>query len=146
MNAPPVIHAVLETALYGSDLDALETFYREVLGLKVYARQPGRHVFFKLDQQMLLLFQPAATRSPEHTHAGPELPLHGATGAGHVAFRVAADELPAWRQRLTARGIAIEMEIDWPAGGKSMYFRDPAGNSLELATPQLWALADDASR
>ncbi len=146
MDAPPVIHAVLETALYGPDLDALETFYRQVLGLKVHARQPGRHVFFKLEQQMLLLFQPTATRSPEHTHAGPELPLHGATGAGHVAFRVPADELPAWRARLAECQVAIEAEIDWPNGGKSIYFRDPAGNSLELATPRLWGFADDASR
>jgi catechol 2,3-dioxygenase-like lactoylglutathione lyase family enzyme len=37
-----------------------------------------------------------------------------------------------WRERLAANGIAIEHEQDWPQGTHSIYFRDPAGNSVEL--------------
>jgi catechol 2,3-dioxygenase-like lactoylglutathione lyase family enzyme len=43
-----------------------------------------------------------------------------------------------WRERLEAHGVAIESVARWPRGGRSIYFRDPAGNSLELATPDLW--------
>ena len=39
---------------------------------------------------------------------------------------------------LAEQRVAIEREVDWPGGGFSLYFRDPAGNSLELATPRLW--------
>jgi hypothetical protein len=38
--------------------------------------------------------------------------------------------------------VAIEHEATWPRGGRSFYFRDPAGNSLELATPRIWGLPE----
>ena len=40
-----------------------------------------------------------------------------------------------------ATEVPIELETDWPRGGHSLYFRDPAGNSVELITPGLWGLA-----
>ncbi|MDQ3546548.1 MAG: glyoxalase/bleomycin resistance/extradiol dioxygenase family protein, partial [Verrucomicrobiota bacterium] len=43
-----------------------------------------------------------------------------------------------WRERLQEAGVAIESEVEWPEGGRSLYFRDPAGNSVELAPPTLW--------
>jgi catechol 2,3-dioxygenase-like lactoylglutathione lyase family enzyme len=48
--------------------------------------------------------------------------------------------LDDWRQRLQTLSIEIEAEVEWPAGGKSIYFRDPAGNSVELVTPGVWQL------
>ena len=47
-------------------------------------------------------------------------------------------DLPRWREKLVAHGVAIEHEQGWENGAQSIYFRDPAGNSLELATPRLW--------
>jgi catechol 2,3-dioxygenase-like lactoylglutathione lyase family enzyme len=35
-------------------------------------------------------------------------------------------------------GIAIEGRTNWRRGGISIYFRDPDGHLLELATPGLW--------
>jgi catechol 2,3-dioxygenase-like lactoylglutathione lyase family enzyme len=70
------------------------------------------------------------------------VPPHGARGAGHVAFRVPAAALEAWRARLTAAGVAIEAEIAWPRGGRSLYVRDPAGNSVELGTAAIWGLPE----
>jgi hypothetical protein len=45
-----------------------------------------------------------------------------------------------WRERLTVAGVAIESEFEWPRGGRSIYVRDPAGNSIEFAEPRIWAL------
>jgi catechol 2,3-dioxygenase-like lactoylglutathione lyase family enzyme len=47
-------------------------------------------------------------------------------------------DIPAWRSHLQGRGIEIESEVHWPQGGTSLYVRDPAGNSIELATPIIW--------
>jgi hypothetical protein len=37
--------------------------------------------------------------------------------------------------------VAIEADFEWPKGGRSIYFRDPAGNCLEFAEPKIWGLA-----
>jgi catechol 2,3-dioxygenase-like lactoylglutathione lyase family enzyme len=53
---------------------------------------------------------------------------------------VRAEDLDDWRRRLERHGIVAEQEVEWPRGGRSLYFRDPAGNSVELVTPGLWGL------
>lgn len=128
---------VLETALYVQDLDAAEQFYGGVLGLERIARVDGRHVFFRCGDAVVLLFDPQATASPSSDDDGA-VPSHGATGAGHVAFAVKDADIAAWRTYLESHGIAIESEVTWPRGGRSIYVRDPAGNSVELASPLLW--------
>lgn len=127
---------ILETCLYVDDLDAATAFYQDVLGLEKFAGVRGRHVFFRCGQGVFLLFNPAQTEKP----AG-DVPAHGARGPGHVAFAMSSEEAAAWREHLTAQGVAIEAEVWWPRGGFSLYFRDPAGNSVELTTPQTWGLA-----
>ena len=124
---------VLESCLYVDDLAAAERFYTEVLGLAVHSRRRGRHVFLRCGDQMVLLFRPEATAAD-----GASVPSHGATGPGHLCFAVADEDLAEWRRRLAARGVEIEQDHRWPGGARSLYFRDPAGNSLELASPRLW--------
>ena len=131
--------AILETALYADDLDAVEAFYVGVLGFAVYGRVPGRHVFFKCGSQMLLVFNPAATEVPATTAKLP-VPVHGARGNGHVCFRADAAEIEAWKTHLLGKGVVIEADFVWPSGGRSIYFRDPAGNSIEFAEPRIWGI------
>jgi catechol 2,3-dioxygenase-like lactoylglutathione lyase family enzyme len=129
------IQCLIETGVYADDLDQAERFYRDVLGLAVHAREPGRHVFFKVgDADVLLIFRPQATQQ------GDRLPAHGAHGPGHFALGIAREDVSAWRDRLIEKGVPIEHEEDWPSGGHSLYFRDPAGNSVELITPGVWGL------
>jgi catechol 2,3-dioxygenase-like lactoylglutathione lyase family enzyme len=135
---PASIAGVLETCLYAGDLDAAERFYVGLLGLESFAREPGRHVFMRCGAGMLLVFDPARTSSEPGTVGGVAVPAHGTRGAGHVCFRIAADALDAWRDRLERAGVAIEAEIAWPRGGTSLYVRDPAGNSVELAPALIW--------
>jgi SAM-dependent methyltransferase len=131
--APPPVEAVVETAVYGDDLEAMEAFYSGVLGLPVLGREAGRHVFFRVGTgQVLLAFR------AEGTSRGGELPPHGAEGPGHFALGVPAGSLDAWRRHLAACGVAVEKEVTWPRGGRSLYVRDPAGNSVELVTPGVW--------
>ncbi len=129
------IQAVVETGIYAADLDRAEAFHHEVLGLPVIAREPGRHVFFRVGAASVLLAFHAAT-----TLQGDQLPAHGATGPGHFALGIPAGTLEEWKERLRTHQIAIEKEVSWPGGGQSVYFRDPAGNSVELLTPGVWGL------
>ena len=129
------IAGIVETGIYVDDLERAEAFYRTVLGLALVGKEPGRHVFFQVGpQNMLLIFNPAATLK------GDALPAHGSTGPGHLALGIPSVDLDAWRRRLQEHWVVIEKEVQWPRGGRSLYFRDLAGNSVELITPGCWGL------
>lgn len=141
---------VLETVIYarspgagsepGSGLDAMERFYREVLGLERVRYTEGRSLMFRLTRGVLLIFNPDETRDQTNEVNGARIPPHGATGPGHVAFRVTHETIDAWRARIVNCGVEIESDVRWENGARSVYFRDPAGNSVELVTPDLWDL------
>ena len=139
---PTPIRRVLETALYTDDLSAANQFYGVVLGLEPIAFVEGRHLFFRCGDGVVLIFDRRSTATVPTSVNGAPVPMHGATGAGHMALAVADAELPAWRAHLAANGVAIESEVTWPHGGRSLYVRDPAGNSVELASPRLWGFEE----
>lgn len=132
---------ILESSLYAEDLDAAEQFYTEVLGFEVFSKQPGRHVFFQCGGQMLLIFNPQATAVAPAPDAKIQMSTHGAVGAGHICFRASGEEIDRWKARLDDLGVTIELDFEWPQGGRSIYFRDSAGNSLEFAEPRIWGLS-----
>lgn len=132
--------AILESALYVTDLAAAEAFYGDVMGLERIARVEGRHVFFRCGQGVLLLFNAEATRVPPPADARLPVPPHGTAGNGHLCFAASAEEIDRWKMRLQAKGVIIEADFEWPQGGRSIYFRDPSGNSLEFAEPRIWGL------
>jgi catechol 2,3-dioxygenase-like lactoylglutathione lyase family enzyme len=133
------LHGVLETSLYISDLDRAVKFYREVLGLrliedKYFVGGRGAALQVGTGPSVLLLFR------AELTLQGGMLLPHGTTGAGHVAFRIEASEIPSWRERLRAHNVPIEQEFAFGDNPPSIYFLDPDGNVLELAVETIWAL------
>ena len=130
--------AILEAALYVTDLDAAEAFYRDVIELEKITKVDGRHVFFRCGQGVLLLFNAEATKHQPPPDAKLPVPPHGAVGEGHLCFAATAEEIDAWKTALTRRGIAVEADFEWPNGGRSIYLRDPSGNSIEFAEPVIW--------
>jgi catechol 2,3-dioxygenase-like lactoylglutathione lyase family enzyme len=130
--------AVLETVLYAKNLQQARFFYAEILGLDCVQEQRERHVFFRCGGQMLLIFDPDET--VKQRPGGLAVPTHGALGEGHVCFRASAPELQSWRSHFERLGVPIEADFEWPAGGRSIYVRDPAGNSVEFAEPRIWSL------
>ncbi len=130
--------AILESALYVTDLATAEAFYRDVLGLPLLSKAQGRHVFFRCGHGVLLLFDAEATRTPPPADAPLNVPPHGATGQGHLCFAATAAEIADWKSHLEGHGITIEADFEWPKGGRSIYFRDPSGNSIEFAEPKIW--------
>lgn len=138
-NAPAAPAGVLESALYADDLDRAEAFYGGILGMERIVAVEGRHVFFRCGGSVVLIFNPAATVTPP---LNPEMPVppHGAQGEGHLCFRARDAEIEDWVKHLEENGVAIEADFRWPNGARSIYFRDPAGNSLEFAEPGIWGL------
>ena len=136
---PPPLDGVYETCLYVPDVAAARSFYERVLGARTFLERLPRHAFMQLGRSLLFLFEPSSSRLPTDPAEGIPVPTHGAEGAGHVAFRVDPGQIEAWAKHLEASGVAIEERIVWPHGAVSLYFRDPGGNSLEVASSALWA-------
>nr|WP_253913297.1 VOC family protein [Pseudoruegeria sp. HB172150] len=133
---------VLEASVYVDDLDAAAGFYGDLLGLEEILRVPGRHVFFRCGTTVLLCFIAEATRQ-QTANARLPVPPHGSEGPGHVCFAVKRAALDGWRARVEAAGLTVEADFEWPNGARSIYLRDPAGNSVEFAEPGLWGMPED---
>jgi catechol 2,3-dioxygenase-like lactoylglutathione lyase family enzyme len=135
------IDRVLETALYVGDMGRAVEFYQGVFGFAVLARsaEPDRQTALDIGgTQVLLLCKKGASLQAVVTPGGKIPPCDG-SGNSHLAFPVAVSQLEDWEKRLLENGIALESKVHWERGGQSLYFRDPDGNLLELATPGLWS-------
>ena len=133
----PSLEGILETVLYVDDFDRARAFYEGLLGLAPVYSDQRMCAYDVAGRSMLLVFRRGESLQPV-TLPGGTIPPHDGHGPLHVAFSVAADELARWESRLVDFGVTIEGRTRWPRGGTSVYFRDPDGHLLELATPGLW--------
>lgn len=126
-----------EIALYVENLERSTRFYTEVFG---FNRITGDSRFAALrvtPQQVLLLFKKGGTREPVRTPGG-DIPPHDGEGQLHLAFTIPLSDWALWETILSTRSVGIESVVDWGGGKRSIYFRDPDGHLVELATPGLW--------
>jgi len=128
---------VLETTIYAENLEQAKAFYGGLLGLEEVTAKEGCHVFYRCGTTIVLIFDPAITKS-QTLDAHLPVPPHGTSGATHICFSAPGRQVDEWKALLQKNDIPIESEITWPNGARSVYFRDPAGNSLEFAQPRLW--------
>lgn len=135
----PTVTGVLETSLYVDDLESSEEFYRTLFQFKTLVADDTLRAMSVSDNQVLLLFRRGATAHPAPTRGGV-VPGHTGSGQLHLAFAVHALDLPEWREILGKNNVGIESEVDWLAGGHSVYFRDPDRNLIELVTPGTWSI------
>ena len=138
METPPRINGLAETSLYVEDVDRSVEFYQRILGLEVLSRSPRLAALDAGRQGALLLFRHGLTSGGMADEEGT-IPGHEGQGRLHMAFAVAAADLPAWRAKLDREGIPLAGESHWRRGGTSLFFRDPDGHAIELATPGLRA-------
>jgi len=136
MHTPPSIKRVLETALYCADLEQTASFYRQLLNVEPMLTGDRLVALNAGGGTVLLLFQRGNSGALETV--GGLVPGHDGHGPVHLAFAVDTADLHAWDARLSQLGIEIESRVRWDRGGTSLYFRDPDGRSVELATPGIW--------
>jgi catechol 2,3-dioxygenase-like lactoylglutathione lyase family enzyme len=135
----PKLDGILETALYTDDMERARSFYEGTLGLAPIFQDNRLTAYAVAGRDVLLIFRRGSARETA-TIPGGTIPGHDGSGPLHMAFAIGKDELAQWERHLAARGVAIEGATDWSRGGRSIYFRDPDGHLLELATPGLWTV------
>ena len=132
---------IVETCIYSPDLKIMKDFYVNRLGLDLISEEERRHVFLKAGKSMLLVFNPENTSLA----ANSTFPTHGACTSPssiHFALEIEQADYEAAKNLLAQNKIAIEKEMSWGSGGKSVYFRDPAGNLVEIVTKGQWPVED----
>ncbi|MEM8622168.1 MAG: VOC family protein [Pseudomonadota bacterium] len=133
------VRALGEIAIRCADMDAMERFYGEVIGLEKLTEREGGITFFRIAEgyaghtSVLALFATDATVRPGLHPTGGGAP---ATGLGsslhHLAFSLGWEEqagVMAWYDSL---GQAYRVEnFDW-IGWRGVFTQDPEGNTVEL--------------
>ena len=131
------IDGIVETALHVEDLERSAEFYQRLFGIERLSEDRRLCALALPGNAVLLLFKRGETLEPVSIPGGT-IPGHDGSGHLHVAFKIPADSLDSWRVELKEQGIAIESTVHWPAGGTSLFFRDPDGHLVELITPGCW--------
>lgn len=137
MTVNPAIRGIVETCINVADINRARHFYESLFGFEPMAHSE-RFCAYPVGTDVLLLFMQGGSDNSTPVADGV-IPPHNTIGAGHFALAVSIDELTNWQARMNQLGIKEESEVRWERGGRSIYFRDPDGNLLELATPGIWA-------
>jgi catechol-2,3-dioxygenase len=133
---PPLSH-LLETSLYVDDLGVARAFYQRVFGLATLLEDERMVALALPASAVLLLFRRGGSVQPSATPGGL-IPAHDARGAQHVCLASPVASLLDWERHLLEHDVVIESLVIQTHGGTSLYFRDPDGHSVEVATPGLW--------
>jgi len=133
----PRISHLLETSLYVEDLHVSKAFYQRVFGLPTLL-EDERMVGLELPgSSILLLFRHGGSTEPSQVPGGA-IPPHDSSGTQHMCLAVPTASLEEWERHLMLNGVVVESHVIQKHGGTSLYFRDPDGHSIEVATPGLW--------
>lgn len=134
MSAEDGLAGVLESALCydPEERSEMHRFFGDVLGLRRVAGWESGTAY-RVGPGVLLIFD-------RKRLADSDSPVsrHGTTGPGHVCLRAEGERYEGIRAHLKASGIEILHDHEWPGGGRSFYFNDPAGNLLEVADRDIW--------
>ena len=135
----PEVHGIIETALHVRDLNRSADFYSQLFGFKILFESDRLIALDVAGRNVLLLFLQGATNEPFVTPGGV-IPPHGGSGSSHLAFSITNDEFDSWSDRLKSAKVDIESVVHWPGGARSIYFRDPDEQLVELLTPGFWTI------
>jgi catechol 2,3-dioxygenase-like lactoylglutathione lyase family enzyme len=125
MSAFKAIQAIDYTVIYVRDLAAMRRFYEDVLQIELVRELSPRWIEYRIGPNVLALALPGLTAKDD--------PVPKNTAALQLAFKVERDDVDACAAELTKQGIAILLPpTDQPFGHRTLFFRDPDGNVLEI--------------
>lgn len=119
------IRAIDYTVIFVRDMDAMRQFYEGVLRFSMSRELSPNWIEYRIGGTTLALARPGLTAAEAPTPAG--------SAALQLAFRVSADQVDACADELLQQGIALlSPPTDRPFGHRTLFFRDPDGNLLEV--------------
>jgi catechol 2,3-dioxygenase-like lactoylglutathione lyase family enzyme len=124
-SAFTTIRAIDYTVIFVRDMTAMRRFYEDVLGFAVARELSPGWIEYQLGGNTLALARPSRTATDAPTPQG--------SASLQLAFRVSAHEVDACADELLSKGVALlSPPTDQPFGHRTLFFRDPDGNLLEV--------------
>ncbi|MBV9562492.1 MAG: VOC family protein [Bradyrhizobium sp.] len=119
------IRAIDYTVIFVRDMAAMRRFYEGVLGFPLLRELSPGWIEYRVGGNTLALARPSRTAGDAPTPTG--------SAALQLAFKVSAAEVDACASELAQRGVVLlSPPTDQPFGHRTLFFRDPDGNLLEV--------------
>jgi catechol 2,3-dioxygenase-like lactoylglutathione lyase family enzyme len=119
------IRAIDYTVVFVRDMQAMRHFYEEVLGFELLRELSAGWIEYRVGGNTLALARPSRTAKDAPTPTG--------SASLQLAFKVSVSEVDLCAEELVRQGITLlSPPTDQPFGHRTLFFRDPDGNLLEI--------------
>lgn len=119
------IRAIDYTIIFTRDMVAMRHFYEDVLGFPLVRELSPKWIEYQIGNNTLALAKPSRTAA--------DAPTPNGSAALQLAFKVTAPEVDQCADELLEKGVELlSPPTDQPFGHRTLFFRDPDGNLLEV--------------
>jgi catechol 2,3-dioxygenase-like lactoylglutathione lyase family enzyme len=124
-SAFQAIRAIDYTVIFVRDMAAMRRFYQDILGFALSRELSPGWIEYRVGANTLALARPSRTAADAPTPDG--------SAALQLAFKVSAAEVDQCADELVRQGVnLISPPTDQTFGHRTLFFRDPDGNLLEV--------------
>jgi catechol 2,3-dioxygenase-like lactoylglutathione lyase family enzyme len=119
------IRAVDYTVIFVRDMSAMRRFYESVLQFPLTRELSAGWIEYRIGSNTLALARPGRTAK--------DAPVPQGSASLQLAFKVAAGDVDRCAEELKRHGVdLLEPPTNQPFGHRTLFFRDPDGNLLEV--------------
>jgi catechol 2,3-dioxygenase-like lactoylglutathione lyase family enzyme len=124
-SAFQAIRAIDYTVIFVRDMAAMRSFYEGTLGFPLSRELSPNWIEYRVGDNTLALTRPRLTAA--------DVPTPNGSASLQLAFKVSALEVDQCADELVRRGInLLSPPTDQAFGHRTLFFRDPDGNLLEV--------------
>jgi catechol 2,3-dioxygenase-like lactoylglutathione lyase family enzyme len=124
-SAFQAIRAIDYTVIFVRDMAAMRRFYEDILCFPLLRELSSRWIEYRVGDNTLALARPGLTAA--------DVPTPSGSASLQLAFKVSAPEVDRCADELVRQGVKlISPPTDQDFGHRTVFFRDPDGNLLEV--------------
>lgn len=119
------IQAIDYTVIFVRDMEAMRRFYESILGFPLIRELSPRWIEYRVGANVLALATPSRTAA--------DAPMPAGSASLQLAFKVSVPDVDRCADELVQQGVALlSPPTDQAFGHRTLFFRDPDGNLLEV--------------